>query len=231
MAHPLSDSGSSAVRTVAHRARRAEDTDRLVEALARRDEEVSRRFLEETWGAMVRIAQAYVPSRTVAEEVVQEAWVAMLRGLDRFERRSTVRSWLFSILIRRARTVGQRERRAEPVSQLVDPDAEMGDDASDRFFHGEGHPQEGSWAVPPLRWRRNPENIVLDQEVGQLVLRAIDDLPEMQRLVVFLRDVEGWETREIARRLDRTRNWVRVVLHRGRFKVRAVVEERLGIKE
>ncbi len=229
MAQPLSGAAPAA-RSGARR-RRIENTPRLVEALARRDEEACRRFLDETYGAMVRIARVYVRSRAVAEEVVQESWVAMLRGLDRFEGRSTVRTWLFSILIRRARSVGTRERRTEPVSQLIDPFADMGDDASDRFFHEQGHSEAGSWAMPPARWKRSPENIVLDRETNRLVLGAIDALPEMQRLVVFLRDVEGWETGEIARRLDRTRNWVRVVLHRGRFKVRATVEKELGIKE
>jgi RNA polymerase sigma-70 factor (ECF subfamily) len=227
MAHPLRDpKGSPRSEPGAD-----EDTTRLVEALVRRDEDACRRFLDETRGTMIRIARAYVGSREIAEEVVQESWVAMLRGIESFEGRSSVRTWLFSILIRRARSVGERERRTEAVSQLIDPGSGAGADPTERFFHGAGHPDAGSWALPPSRWRRSPENIVLDREVRELVTRAIDELPDMQRLVVLLRDVEGWKTAEIARQLDRTSNWVRVVLHRGRFKVRAVVQERLGSQE
>ena len=231
MAHPLSDAPPESATTRRRLELCPEDTERLVEALAQRDEEMCRRLLEETYGGMMRIAMACVRSRSVAEEVVQEAWVAMFRGLNGFQGRSTVRTWLFSILIRRARSVGQRERRTEPVSQLVDSSSDMGEDPTERFFHAQGHPEAGSWAMPPLRWKASPESIALRQERSRLVLTAIDALPEMQRLVVYLRDVEGWETREIANHLDRTRNWVRVVLHRGRFKVRAVVEKELGIKE
>ena len=189
------------------------------------------RFGDASRGREVGVARIYVGRRAIAEEVVQEAWVAMFRGLDKFEGRSSLKTWLFSILVRRARSVGVHERRSEPVSQLVGFCDDQAGDSAERFFHGEGHPDVGAWAMPPLRWRRSPESVVLGQEVRLLVEEAIDALPEMQRLVVFLSDVEGWEAGEIARHLERTRNWVRVVLHRGRFKVRAAIEEQLGVRE
>ena len=204
---------------------------RLLEGLRRRDERIYRVFIRTHHEAMVRVAQTYVGSRAVAEEVAQETWAAMFRGLAGFEGRSTVRSWLFSILVRRARTVGARERRTAPFSQLIEETDHGAEDAFEGFFHPDGHAQAGSWAVPPRPWRNDPEAHLLNSETRTWLARAIEELPETQRLVMTLRDVEGWKTSEVAIALDRTSNWVRVTLHRARFKVRSRLEVQLGVKE
>lgn len=230
MAQPLNDSGSKARRRPPKAASGREDR-RLLEAFRGRDEEACRAFLLANYGAMVRVARGYVGSRAVAEEVVQEAWVAMFRGLETFEGRSSLRTWLFGILIQRARAIGVRERRSAAVSQLVDDHADDSADPTERFFHGEGRPDAGSWAMPPARWRHDPEAEALGAEMRSWLSEAINGLPEMQRLVVGLRDVEGWNTAEIARVLEKTRNWVRVTLHRGRFRVRAAIEKKQQAQE
>ena len=228
---PLNDAPAKPRRRPPKRASQRQEEGRLVEALRRRDDEVCRRLIGRHHAAMVRVARTYVASEAVAEEVAQEAWVAMFRGLDSFQARSSLKTWLFSILIRRARSVGALEWRTEAVSQLVSEDEDESDDPTETFFYGEAHPEAGSWALPPLRWRRSPEASALDAEATSLVEEAIARLPEVQRVVVTLRDVEGWKTAEIAQLLERTPNWVRVTLHRGRFKVRSEVEKKLGVKE
>ena len=180
---------------------------------------------------MVRVARGYVTSHAVAEEVAQEAWVAMFRGLAAFEGRSSLRSWLFSILVRRARTVGAREHRSAAISQLVFDGEGDRDELVESFFHSDGRPHAGSWATPPRRWRRDPEDDALDAETRSCLREAVEALPDLHRLVFTLRDVEGWDTCEIAEAFGRTSNWVRVTLHRARFKIRLAFEAKLGIQE
>src|SRR5918911_3707 len=171
--------------------------------------------LVERYGPMMlRVARMYVSSRAVAEEVVQEAWVGVLRGIGRFEGRSSLKTWLFRIVANTAKTRGVRESRSVPFSSLGD-DEEAVD--PDRFL-GPGERFPGHWAAPP-------EGRVLADEAMQVVERAIGQLPPAQRTVITLRDVQGLSSEEVRNALDLTETNQRVLLHRARSKVRAALEE------
>lgn len=200
----------------------------LLQAVAARDEVACRALIREHHATMVRVAREFVRSRAVAEEVAQETWVAVLQGLPGFRGQASLKTWLFGILIRCACATGVRENRSAALSQLTGRDGGDECDPMDAFFHSADHPEAGSWAVPPQRWRRNPEDAALGAELRETVDKAVRALPEAQRLVAYLRDGEGWGTAEIAELLDRTPNWVRVNLHRARVKIRLAVMERLG---
>ena len=156
---------------------------------------------------------------------MQETWLAVLGGIDRFEGRSSLKTWIFQILSNRARTRAVRERRSAPFSSLGG--AEDGDDAildADRFLP-EGHRWVGHWAAAPADW---PEERVLGDETLALVRAAIEQLPPRQAHVLVLRDVEGWDSEEVCAALDLTEGNQRILLHRARGKVRAALEQYLG---
>jgi RNA polymerase sigma-70 factor, ECF subfamily len=167
-------------------------------------------------GAMLSIARGYVPSGAVAEEVVQEAWIGVLRGIGRFERRSSFRTWLFRILVNRAISAGVRERRSVPVD-------DMGPvvDASS-FDAG------GTWQVPPEPWADQVDDQVIAAKISARILAAIDELPLQQREVVTLRDVQGLSSGEVCAVLDISNANQRVLLHRGRSKLRQVIGSEFG---
>ncbi|HCO02980.1 MAG TPA: RNA polymerase subunit sigma-24, partial [Actinobacteria bacterium] len=170
---------------------------------------------------MVRLALNYVPSRAVAEEVVQETWLGVLEGIDRFEGRSSLKTWIFRILMNRAMTRGQRERRSVPFSALFDPLNEPSEPSVDPSrFLGSGDPNAGGWGVPPRRWDEIPEDRLLSRETFALIRAAIDTLPPHQREVITLRDVEGWTSVEVCNVLQVSETNQRVLLHRARTKVR-----------
>ena len=175
---------------------------------------------------LMRIALMHVPSRAVAEEVVQETWLAVLTGIDRFEGRSSLRTWITSILLNIARTRGERERRTLPFSLLRRRRDEGGDGPSvppDRFqSRRDRHP--GQWARPPLDWGP-PEERLASDEARRVMLEAIAALPARQRDVVALRDVSGWSSEEVRNALDLSETNQRVLLHRARSKVRAALEK------
>lgn len=162
---------------------------------------------------MLRLAASFVPSHAVAEEVVQDTWLAVLRGLDGFEGRSSLKSWLFRILVNRARTTGTREHRSVPVA---DPEPAV-DPA--RFE------ASGSWADPPEHWIEAAESRV---EAGKLAGRVrawLDELPARQREVVLLRDVEELSSEEVCAVLSISEGNQRVLLHRGRSRLRQLFED------
>jgi RNA polymerase sigma-70 factor, ECF subfamily len=165
---------------------------------------------------MLRLAMSFVSSQAVAEEVVQDTWLAVLRGLGRFEERSSLRTWVFSILVNRARTTGVREARSVPVA---DPGPVV--DAS-RFG------PNGAWAVPPEPWAEEAENRIDAVKLSGLVRGGLDGLPGRQREVVVLRDVEGLSSAEVCQVLSISEANQRVLLHRGRSKLRQVLESELG---
>jgi RNA polymerase sigma-70 factor (ECF subfamily) len=193
----------------------------LVQRLREGDESA---FVEliDTYGAMMlRVAQMFVRDRATAEEVVQETWLAVLNGIDRFEGRSSLKTWLFRILTNRAKTRGQRDGRMVPFSALAGAGEE--DDPSvdpDRFL-GADSAEPGAWASPPRAW---PEDRVLQRETLGVIQMAIEDLPDAQREVIRLRDIEGWTPMEVAEALEITDGNQRVLLHRARSKVRAALE-------
>ncbi len=166
--------------------------------------------------AMLRLARGYVPSMAVAEEVVQDTWLGVLRGIGGFEGRSSVRTWLLRILVNRARTAGTRERRSVAVGDL-----EPAVDGS--RFDGTGH-----WADPPERWIEEAECRVDAAKMADRLRSAIDDLPDRQREVVVLRDIEGLTSDEVCSVLEISEGNQRVLLHRGRSRLRQVLETEFG---
>ena len=198
----------------------AADDAQLVAALRAGDEATFTRLVADWSGSMLRVAQIYVSSRAVAEEVVQETWLAVLRSLGQFEGRSMLRTWVFRILTNTAKTRGERERRSVPFSAL---DTEEGgfEPAVERSrFTGTGH-----WAVLPRAW---PEDRLLAKETRSVVERAIERLPPSQRTVITLRDVEGWTADEVRNALELSETNQRVLLHRARAKVRLALEQYLS---
>lgn len=199
------------------------DADReLLERLRAGDEDAFMELVDKYGPLMLRIALGHVRTRAVAEEVVQEAWLGVLQGLDRFEGRASLKTWLLRIVANRARTRGEREARSVPLSSLsVDGEDEPSVDP-DRFLPADDPHAPGAWAVPPERW---PEDQLLAAETLEQVRAAIDKLPPRQQEVIVLRDVEGWEPEEVAAALELTPGNQRVLLHRARSRVRAELEE------
>jgi RNA polymerase sigma-70 factor (ECF subfamily) len=194
----------------------------LVQRLREGDESAFVELIDRYGATMVRVAQMYVRDRATAEEVVQETWLAVLNGIDRFEERSSLKTWLFRILTNRAKTRGEREGRVVPFSSLAGAQTEEGDPSvdPDRFL-GLDSPNAGAWAAPPRAW---PHDEVLGRETLAVIEMAIEKLPEAQREVIRLRDVEGWSPMEVSDALEITDGNQRVLLHRARSKVRAAVE-------
>jgi RNA polymerase sigma-70 factor, ECF subfamily len=175
--------------------------------------------------AMVGVAMAYVGGdRAVAEEVAQEAWLGLLRQLGRFEGRSSLRTWLFRILVNTAKTRGQRERRSVPFSALVGPDEPA---VAPERFEPPGERWAGHWASPPWDWGGVPEEWLESKETTAVVRGAIDGLPDGQRAVITLRDVEGWPAAEVCGLLGISEGNQRVLLHRARSRVRLALERYL----
>jgi RNA polymerase sigma-70 factor (ECF subfamily) len=193
----------------------------LVEGLRAGDEAAFAAVMRMYGRGMLRVAQMYVSSRAVAEDVVQEAWVGVLRGIGRFEGRSSLKTWLYRIVANTAKTRGVREARSVPFSSLGDGGDEDTVDP-DRFL-GSGERFPGHWAVPPQAWA--PEGRLLAEETLEVVERAIDKLPPAQRAVITMRDVQGFTSEEVCNALDLTETNQRVLLHRARAKVRSALEE------
>jgi RNA polymerase sigma-70 factor, ECF subfamily len=197
-------------------------TDReLVAALKRGDERAFAALIDDLGSSLLRVAMGYVSSRAVAEEVVQETWLGVVRGLDRFEGRSSLKTWIFRILTNTAVTRGARERRIVPFSSLADDDGEPLD--PDRFLPSDHERYPDHWALGPTPWE-TPEQGLLSAETREVVMAAIEELPPAQRTVVTLRDVEGWPTGEVCDALEISEGNQRVLLHRARTKVRAALE-------
>jgi RNA polymerase sigma-70 factor, ECF subfamily len=190
--------------------------------VTRRDEAAFERLVEQHYASMKRVARTYVQSDAVAEEVVQDTWLAIVAGIDRFEGRSSLTTWMFSILTNKAKTRGVRERRSTPLSCVgatgpdepaIDPDRFQSDDDA----------WPGHWATPPRPWQK-PERRLLSLEARSHLKAALDELPERQRLVVTLRDVEGLDAEEVCDVLDLSAENQRVLLHRGRTRLRSALE-------
>ncbi len=165
----------------------------------------------------------YVASAAVAEEVVQDTWIGVLRGLERFEGRSSLRTWIFRICTNIAKTQGQREGRSVPFASLVgdDLDTPTWDPTS---FLGADSASAGHWSSLPNDWRGLPPERLQAAETRGIVASAIDALPPMQAEVIRLRDVAGWSSEEVRNALDLTETNQRVLLHRARAKVRRALD-------
>jgi RNA polymerase sigma-70 factor (ECF subfamily) len=202
---------------------RDSDTE-LVERLRNGDEATFAGLIDTYSAPLLRLAITFVQSPSVAEEVVQETWMAVVTGIDRFEGRSSVKTWLFKILTNKAKTRALRERRTIPFSAFEVDTADEPAVDPDRFLPA-SHPQwPGHWATAPQPWSMGPEGTALDRETLGVLRRALEALPRAQRAVVALRDVHGLPAAEVCEALDLTEANQRVLLHRGRSRLRAVLE-------
>ena len=196
----------------------------LVGRLLSRDESAFRWLIEQYHGRLLRLALAFVADRSVAEEVVQETWVAVLNGLPRFEGRSSLKTWIFRILTNRAKTRGTREARSVSFSSLMD-----GAEGEEAAVEPARFTADGMWADPPRPWKKEtPEDLLLRGETLAVVQRALAGLPAGQRAVVTLRDIEGLSSEEACNALEISETNQRVLLHRGRAKLRRALEQYLG---
>jgi RNA polymerase sigma-70 factor, ECF subfamily len=197
----------------------------LVEALRAGDESAFAALVERYHTGFVRVARMYVRDRAVAEEVAQETWLAVLGAIDRFEARSSLKTWLYRILTNRAKTRGQRESRSVPFSSIGDPDEPTVD--PDRF-RPDGEQYAGGWKEFPNPWEGDPEERLLAGETRRLILATIETLPDTQRAVITLRDIEGFDAEDVCNVLELSDTNQRVLLHRARSKVRQALEQYLG---
>jgi RNA polymerase sigma-70 factor, ECF subfamily len=194
----------------------------LLARLRSGDEDAFQTLVERHYGTMVAVARTHVSSRAVAEEVVQDAWIGVLKGLDGFEGRSSLRTWILRIVTNTAMRRGGAEAHSVPFSSL----AAEGDEAAidpDRF-RGPGDGFPGHWRAYPGDWGALPEERLLGRETLDVVRRAIDELPAAQRTVITLRDIHGCSTEEVCATLDIGAPHQRVLLHRARSRVRAALE-------
>jgi RNA polymerase sigma-70 factor (ECF subfamily) len=210
--------------TVPGTAERADDA-AIVDALRRGDEATFVEIVNAYSAGLLRLAQDFVRTRSVAEEVVQETWLAVLSGIDRFEGRSSLKTWIYRILVNKAKTRGVREARTVPFSALT-PD---GDERAvpEARFRGPDDQWPGHWASPPRSLDTVPEERLLAREARSRIEQALETLPESQRIVVTLRDVAGWDSDEVCETLGLSEGNQRVLLHRGRAKLRAAFERYL----
>lgn len=195
--------------------------ERMLERLLAGDEAAFSELVAAYHSSLVRLARTFVADRGAAEEVAQETWLGVLRGLRSFEGRSSLRTWIFRILVNRGRTRGARDGRLVNFSALAEPDGDAAD-VADRFS------AEGRWVRPPSLWpETNPEDLLLRRELADRLEEAIDALPPNQRSVLTLRDIEGLEAAEVCNVLEITETNQRVLLHRARTRLRTALEKHL----
>jgi RNA polymerase sigma-70 factor, ECF subfamily len=197
----------------------------LLERLRVGDEAAFEALVARHYATMLAVAQTYVKGRAVAEEVVQEAWLGVIKGLDRFEGRSSLKTWILSILVNQAKTRGAREARSVPFTSLAPEGEEAAVDPARFRSADESYP--GHWRAFPGDWGRSAATAVQDRETLRVVMGAIAGLPDAQQTVIRMRDVEGFSSAEVCDALGVSEGNQRVLLHRARSKVRAAVEEYL----
>ncbi len=204
----------------------AGDEAQLIDALRRQDEAAFVQLVERYQGPLLRLALVYARSRAVAEDIVQDTWLGVLQGIHKFEGRSSFKTWLFRILVNRARTRAEREGRTLPFSALGDATIESGEPAvpAHRFLGATDPQWPHHWASPPKAWGGSPEDQLLARETLDLIALEIARLPPAQREVITLRDVEGWSAEEACNVLGITDTNQRVLLHRARSRVRGALE-------
>ena len=205
----------------------ASPDDELVTRLKAGDELAFRSLIDEYNAPLRRVARNYVATDAAADEVVQDTWVGVLRGIDRFEQRSSLKTWIYRILLNIARTRGVRDKRSIPFASLG-TDHEDGPTFEPERFQHANDPHPGHWAGFPTRWHDQPEIRAVGHETIAVVRAALEMLPPNQQDVVRLRDIEGWTSTEVCNALDLTETNQRVLLHRGRAKLRAALEMYFG---
>jgi RNA polymerase sigma-70 factor, ECF subfamily len=204
------------------RERTADEERELVQRLRGGDERAFEALVTRYYPTMLAVALHHVRTRAVAEEVVQEAWLGVLKGLDRFEGRSSLKTWVLRILVNTAKTRGMREARTVPYSSLA-PEGEEPAVEPDRF-RGPDDPFPGHWRAYPGDWHQLPHEALTQGETLKVLLGAIETLPPAQRTVIALRDIQGCDAEEVCALLDVSEGNQRVLLHRARSKVRAALE-------
>jgi RNA polymerase sigma-70 factor, ECF subfamily len=197
----------------------------LLTRLRKGDERAFETLVRRHHRTMLAVARQYVSTRAVAEEVVQEAWLGVLKGLDRFEGRSSLATWILRIVVNIAKTRGVREARSVPYAALAGPDDEAA--VAPERFRGPNDQYPGGWWAFPQDWSRLPEQALLQRETLKVVSEAIEQLPPLQRSVIAMRDVQGCGPEEVCSVLDITDGNQRVLLHRARSRVRTALEGHL----
>jgi RNA polymerase sigma-70 factor (ECF subfamily) len=199
----------------------------LVAALRAGDQDAFAALVDKFYMPMLRLAMLYVPSRAVAEDVVQETWLGVLQGLNRFEGRSSLKTWMFRILTNRAKTRGEREQRSIAFSSLQPNSVDADEPTVDpEQFWPANHPQwANGWVSYPRSWEEMPEERALTRELRTQIEQIIGALPPNQREVITLRDIEGWSAEEACALLGLSEANQRVLLHRARAKVRAAIDQ------
>jgi RNA polymerase sigma-70 factor (ECF subfamily) len=190
----------------------------LITRLRAGDEAAFAELVDRYHAPLLRLAMTFVPSAAVAQEVVQDTWIGVIRGIDRFEGRSSLKTWLFRILGNRARTAGVRERRTRP------PDLSPAEPA----VHPRRFGQNGQWIDPPAPWDDAVDDRLVAGALSGRIEAALATLPEAQRQVVTMRDLEGLPSADVCEVLDITEGNQRVLLHRGRSRLRAVLEQEVA---
>ena len=201
------------------------DETALTAALRDGDEAAFAQLVDQYAPSMLRVARGYVPSPEIAEEVVQETWIALLKGIDNFEGRSSLRTWLFAVMINIAKARGVRERRDADAAIA----AFTGGTVDPARFRTADDPYQGHWkqGEVPSPFPETPEGSVLGNELVDVARRELDKLPDRQRMVVTLRDMLGFDSSEVRELLDISIANQRVLLHRGRAAVRQMLEDYL----
>jgi RNA polymerase sigma-70 factor (ECF subfamily) len=204
----------------------AADEAELLTRLRAGDEQAFEALVDSYHGTMIAVALNYVKTRDVAEEVVQDAWVGVLNGLDRFEGRSSLKTWIMRVLVNTALTRGGREARSVPFSSLAPADRDEPAVDPERF-RPPGEAFAGHWNGYPSDWTSLPEAGLLGRETLDVARRAIAELPDSQRTVIAMRDIAGCSADEVCDALDLSAGNQRVILHRARSRVRAALERHL----
>jgi RNA polymerase sigma-70 factor (ECF subfamily) len=196
----------------------------LVAALRQRDEDAFVWLLDRYDVSLHRVALTFVSNTSIADEVVQDTWLGVVRGIATFEGRSSVKTWVFRIMMNISRTRGERERRTVPFAAAEALDEDAPSFAPDRF-RGPSDPYPRHWARPPEPWDEQPDERLLSTETLDRVLDAIERLPLSQRTVIRLRDIDGWTSDEVCELLELSEANQRVLLHRARARVRQALED------
>jgi RNA polymerase sigma-70 factor (ECF subfamily) len=203
----------------------ADDDAQLLSALKRRDETAFVALVERYQRPLLRLALVYCRSMAIAEEIVQDTWLGVIQGIDRFEGRASFKTWLFQILVNRARTRAEREGRDVSFSSLAEEAEGPGEPAvPPERFRPIDDKWPNNWALPPHSWGESADAGLLAGETMDLVKRAIAQLPSAQQQVITLRDVEGWPAEDVCNVLMISETNQRVLLHRARSRVRGALE-------
>lgn len=200
----------------------------LIKSLRAGDDSSFTRIVEQFHTSMVRLAYTILGDQAIAEEVAQETWLAVLQGLQGFEGRSSLKTWIFTILTNRAKTRSQRESRSTSYFELEESFLESPSVNPDRYNPPAAEKWPGHWAKKPISWTNIPEETLLSSEVSDTIKFAIDSLPKNQKVVITMRDIDGFSSEEVCNILEISETNQRVLLHRARAKVRQTLEDYLN---